>query len=103
MITLITVAVKDNLEEALRELAEHDADFCGENGDEYLWEETREAGFETNLDFVLDEIKDTKDDEEKINEFIERWILSDNYYKNPEYQIITKNYEVRGIAIAYEY
>ena len=47
---------KESLKVALAEISETDADFIGDNGDDYLWDDARAAGFETNFDYVFDQI-----------------------------------------------
>ena len=37
---------------ALIELAEIDADFNGENGEEYLWDRAKDAGYKTNAEYL---------------------------------------------------
>ena len=60
-----TAVLKDNSKEsmktALLELAEFDSDFNGDNGDEYLWDEAKEAGYENNAKYVTDEVLKTYD------------------------------------------
>lgn len=85
---------KDNrksLLEALENLSHFDCDFNGENGTEYTWEETLEAGFESNLEYVLDTVKDIKNDVECVEKFISMWMDEDSYYHEHELNYLTDN------------
>ena len=103
LLGLKTVKVKENTREALlaalTELGEMDADFSGENGIEYLWEEASE--FDSNCEYCLDKVKDLKTDEEVIEKFIRLWIEADNYYKEHELNVIyNKKGKAEYIALA---
>lgn len=64
-INLKTVLVKEeNLKESLFELFSCvDADFNGENGEDYLWDCARENGFKSNLDYELRNSKEKYGDD----------------------------------------
>jgi hypothetical protein len=83
-LNLNTVKVEGKTREdlliALASLAGCDADFCGENGEEYLWDEAMD--YESNLEYCLDLFKDIETDKELISKFIDRWISSDYYYQD---------------------
>lgn len=102
-LNLTTAVVKKNtrqgLLDALKELANIDADFNGENGEEYLWDNARESGYESNADYLINDIKDIKDDEELINEYIDRWIGGDSYYLQSDLSIM-KDDDEKIVAIA---
>lgn len=81
---------RQSLLDALAIVSDFDADFIGDNGKEYNWAETDEGGFESNLDYLLDKIKDIKDDNEAIQTFICEWMGYDsNYYDEYSYDTIT--------------
>ena len=88
---LVEVKVNDreSLLLALENLSNFDCDFNGENGIDYAWEETRENGFESNLEYLLDKVKDIKSDIECVVEFIGTWMKRDNYYHNYEVNYLT--------------
>ena len=70
------------LEEAkgfVTEIGMEDEDFNGNNGPDYLWEEAK--GFECNLDYVLDQIKDCKSVTEYVVMFLE-FLTKDHYYED---------------------
>lgn len=89
---------KKNLEGIFYELSEHDDDFNGNNVEDSIdednpngcnWDETVEAGFESNCDYLINEVlKDIKDDEvleldnvyKLIDEFLDSWTYHDSYY-----------------------
>lgn len=94
MMVLKTIKISDKTRDAfynaLRELATIDDDFNGKNGDEYLWDEAKESGYQSNLDFLINEIikKETnKTDEELVQLFIGQWIDSDDYYKSRSFHV----------------
>ena len=75
---------KESLKAALAEISETDADFIGDNGDDYLWDAARAAGFETNFDYVFDQIKDD-DEKTLIKRFFDFWVGHDSYYEAYDY------------------
>ena len=79
---LIKVEAKnrESLLSALAELSNFDCDFNGENGIEYLWKDAKEKGFTSNLDYLLDKVKNIESDRECIKSFVSEWIDTDNYY-----------------------
>ena len=90
---------KTNLISIFTQLAEHDDDFNGTNGDEYLWNSAKENGFESNKDYLTDKIlKDIKEDEEislydvskLINRFLSEWTCYDNYYNSVDFDFVEK-------------
>lgn len=88
------VEVKKNnrvdLLSALASIGDSDCDFNGENGIEYAWEETVKNGFESNLEYLLDKVKDIKSDIECVNEFINTWMKNDsNYYHDYNVDYLT--------------
>lgn len=93
---------REDLLETLRSLADFDNDFNGVNGIDYTWKEAIENGFESNLEYLLNEVKDIKDDKECVEEFVDGWIKSDiNYYHdyNVDY-LIDENGCIYAIALA---
>lgn len=95
-VNLKTVVVgKENLKEKLFELLNCvDADFTGENGEEYLWSWAKEEGFESNLDYELKNAKEKHGD--NLEEIIKYVISSaqvtwDGYYSDWMEEIIRIN------------
>ena len=87
-ITLATaIANKGEIEDALLKLSEFDADFSGDNGDEYLWDIAREKGFETNAEYLISTLKDVESPERKAEEFFKGWIEDDGYYQDYQYAV----------------
>ena len=94
MMVLKTIKIcektKDAFYNALRELAIIDNDFNGKNGDEYLWDEAKESGYQSNLEFLINEVikKETnKTDEELVQLFIGQWIDNNDYYKSRSFHV----------------
>lgn len=93
---------RESLLEALSIFGECDCDFNGENGIDYAWEETIEANFGSNLEYLLDKVKDIESDEECVNEFINTWMEKDrNYYHDYEVNCLTdENGKIYAIAFS---
>jgi hypothetical protein len=102
-LTLIVATVsgkeKQNLLDALMELSQNDCDFNGENGLGYLWDEAE--GFESNMDYLINKVKDIDDVTDMVNTFVSSWIDRDGYYGQYEVEVITHNDEVVAIVLAY--
>ena len=99
------VAVKGDRKEllaALANLSSFDCDFNGENGVEYAWEETKEKGFESNLEYLLDKVKGIYDDIECVIEFFRFWMEKDKkYYKDYIVRCLTdENAKISVIAFS---
>lgn len=75
----VKVGNRESLLDALRRLSDFDRDFNGENGDDYLWEEAN--GFESNMDYLINKVREINDDEDCINNFFEEWMDNDSYYE----------------------
>ena len=75
----VKVGNRESLLDALRNLSDFDRDFNGANGDDYLWEEAN--GFESNMDYLINKVREIKDDEDCINSFFEEWMDNDSYYE----------------------
>ena len=75
---------KEDVIYALCQLAEDDYDFSGENGKEYLWEVAENNGYETNLEYVADNIKSTYFTQ-VISEFLSMWLDNDDFYDTYEW------------------
>lgn len=101
---------RDDLLTALTELGEMDADFNGENGIEYLWDVVWKANgfknmedyeekneydsdedddyeeiklkYESNMEYLLDSLKEETTDKDIIEQYISNWIGNDSYYKD---------------------
>ena len=80
---------RTNLLYTLRNIANFDMDFNGENGEDYTWEEALENGFESNLEYVIDGVKDIENDEECVRTFFEEWMENDGYYAEYEVNCLT--------------
>ena len=95
---------REDLLVALANLGEMDADFCGENGIEYLWESVDKEKYESNMEYLLDILKDKETDKELIEEYIFDWIGCDNYYKDHILQVVyDENGKAECIALATMY
>lgn len=116
---------RNSLLSALSSLSDFDSDFNGENGIDYLWEEVWEANgfesledfeskyeedeyeedelkYESNLHWLLDEVKEIEDDADCIETFFRIWMENDsNYYEEYEVNYIrNKNGKVTAVSFA---
>ena len=122
----VEVGNRESLLGALINISDFDLDFIGENGVEYLWDEVWEANgfqsltdyeyrknldndgsyeeiklkYESNLAWLLDEVKNIEDDEDCANAFFEEWINNDMYYDTYTAHYLTDS-ENRVIAIGF--
>lgn len=95
---------REDLLNALRELAEIDADFNGENGIDYLWDNVDTSKYNSNLEYLLDKLKEKETDKEIIEEFVSSWIDEDGYYKDHVLDVIyddNKKAECVALAVMY--
>lgn len=94
---------KSGILKALETLSECDWDFCGNNGPEYLWEDAKEAGFETNAEYVFNLASKEDKAEDIIDVYIENWCGNDCYYSEYTYNWVEDDdgYIV-SIALAFE-
>lgn len=85
------IARKGNREDILngfRVLGNFDYDFNGMN--DYLWDEA--AGFDSNMEYLIHEVKDIPDDETCINTFFDRWMAhDDDYYHEHALKILERD------------
>lgn len=111
---------RNSLLSALTSLSDFDCDFNGENGIDYLWDEVWEANgfesqedfeskdekaelkYESNLNWLLDEVKEIEDDADCIETFFGTWMEHDrNYYDEYEVNYIrNKNGKVVAVSFA---
>lgn len=109
---------REDLLSALANFSDFDLDFNGENGLDYLWDEVWEVNgfenideyenqvnaelkYESNLEWLLDKVKDIEDDGECIETFFETWMEHDrNYYDEPEVNYI-RNKKGKVIAVSF--
>ena len=114
---------------ALESLSGFDCDFNGENGLEYLWDEVWKANgfesledyekkqeydsdededyeeielkYESNVKWLLNEVKDIEDEGECVKTFFETWMEHDkNYYDEHEVNYI-RNTKGKIIAVSF--
>ena len=115
---------RDSLLQALIDISDGDCDFNGENGLEYLWDEVWEANgykdyddfadkhpdveeevelkYESNMDYLLEKVKDIKNDYHCIEAYIEGWMGNDGYYGEYEWNWL-KNDDGKIIALSIAY
>lgn len=115
---------REDLLNALALLGEIDADFCGDNGVEYLWDKVWEANgfedyedfenkvenedfdeddlkYESNMKYLLDTLKDIKSDKDLIKKYVSCWLDNDGYYSDCNLAVIYNSKEkAECIALA---
>lgn len=96
--SVITKNNRDDVMQALLEISMGDADFCGDNGDEYLWEEAK--GFECNAEYVLSIASQSQSTLNIIKKFVSMWMDGDNYYTDYDLAISELN-GIISISVAY--
>lgn len=82
---------RSSLREALLALATCDWDFCGENGDEYLWDGLKEDGYESNAEYAAEMVLDTNPinaTHQILSDFINLWMKHDTYYRDYDYEVV---------------
>ena len=98
---------RKNLLETLKNLSDCDCDFNGENGLDYAWEETIEAGFESNMEYLIDKVKGIKNYIECVAEFVNTWMAEDeDYYDDYKLEYLTDtngNITVINLAVMTSY
>lgn len=64
-----------------------DDDFNGENGIDYVSDEAKEAGYESDQEFVIDQLEKTDlEGFALIEAFCESWFSSSSYYSNYDFE-----------------
>ena len=74
----------NNKNEILKALCDiSDEDFNGNNGNDYLWDISKNQGFKTNQEFVINLIKQKNYDsyQDLINAYFNEWFIRDYYYR----------------------
>lgn len=93
----VVVINNENIEKELFNLfSSIDADFTGENGEDYLWDDAEAKGFESNLEYCLDEAREEFGDD--LEQIIKSVISSaqctwDGYYSSWSESITKKDNE----------
>lgn len=86
----VEAANREDLLKALASMSDFDCDFNGENGIDYTWEEALNKGFESNLEYLLDKVKDIKNDVECVEAFVDEWMeTDDDYYHDYKLNYLT--------------
>ena len=96
--SIITKNNRIDVVNALIEIAMHDADFCGDNGYEYLWDEAK--GFECNSEYALSIAENEPTIVDTIKKFVAIWMDGDGYYVDYDLAISELN-DTIAISIAY--
>lgn len=99
--TKVNGKTREDLIDALADLGKFDADFCGDNGIEYLWDCVDGNKYESNREYLLDVVRGLGTDREVIHTYISTWIGGDSYYQDYELQVIyDDNDKAEFIALA---
>ena len=114
MLVLETCAVsRMEIERTMIKLCECDNDMNGENGDESLWDEAKEAGFASNAEYLarftmnalpLGTELTTPLIEELFDKFVQAWVGHDSYYLGYDVGVksVGLNKIVVGLALFHE-
>lgn len=76
----------ESISKAFTILSSDDNDFNGKNGYDYLWKDAKEKGFENNLEYLTDKVKDYPFIS-AVNVFLKEWLSSSSFYTDYEYVI----------------
>jgi len=80
-----TVKTPEDLVLFLQSFTYIDADISGDNGDEYLWDDARKAGYNTNAEFLANYVVENNKGasvKECAKAFTEEWLSRDSYYED---------------------
>lgn len=95
---------KKNLLKALKKVASIDDFFMGYDSDECLWECAKDEGFKTNVDYVINKVREIKDDVELVEEFLKLWLDDDGFCESYEFKyILDENKHIESLAIVIEF
>lgn len=95
---ILTHNNKSDVLSALMWMAQGDADFCGDNGYDYLWESAK--GFECNAEYVLSIAEKEPTIRAMIEKFVDMWMGTDGYYADYEVHIEEMD-NIIAISVAY--
>ena len=87
----VTPNTRDGAVGSLSNLIIIDNDFNGNNGSEYLWEESGLCGFESNAEYCLWMAQHEETPREMIEKFISLWMGRDNYYVDYDLGILVED------------
>ncbi|MBO7732196.1 MAG: hypothetical protein J6S67_06580 [Methanobrevibacter sp.] len=91
---IITIKDINNREEVLNTLGEFytDEDFCGNNGEDFTWEEAIDNGFESTQEYIIDQLEKNENlkGEELILQFFREWLDNDGYYSDWKFESQTE-------------
>lgn len=94
---------KNGILKALETLSEADNDFKGENGDDYLWDWVRDAGFKTNAEYAFYMASKEEKAEDIIDVYFKNWCEIDCYYSNYTYSCCRdEDGYIISIALAFD-
>lgn len=69
---------RESLISALKNISEFDNDFTSKNGKDFLWKEAKK--YNSNMEYLINEVKNIEDDKECIETFFNRWMEHDGDY-----------------------
>ena len=83
----------EDIKNALISLGDIDADFCGDNGEEYLWKAAKKKDFETNAEYLADNVvyhSGVKNDGVLgfARCFAKKWLYNETYYKSIDINVV---------------
>lgn len=85
----------DDIRDVLIELGEIDADFNGDNGDEYLWPAAKRKNFDTNAQYLANKVvfggsANTKKYGIKAytDKFAREWLAKEGYYNSLDIDVV---------------
>lgn len=99
---------KDDIKTALVALSCYDADWSGNNGEEYLRKEAKDAGYDNNAAYFADKFVDALPDSyvkeavrPVVESYVNAWMGHDSYYA--DYQVKVTKGTVGELIISLAY
>lgn len=91
---------REGAEDFAMDIAKCDADFIGDNGNEYLWEDASE--FETNAEYAwsIAEKEDTVP--EMLEKFVDVWMETDSYYGDYSLKCVEVGNDLLCVSFVFE-
>lgn len=93
LVKIADVNDPQQVKSALLELFDFDEDMNGNNGEEYLWDEARKSGYESNNEYLADKAVSETDTAEAAVDLFAKEFFDGNifYYSNIELEKIRDN------------
>ena len=89
------IQTPEDIIDALIQLGDIDADFNGENGDDYLWPVAQKKGFESNAKYLADYVVFHSNANSRqygmkayTDRFVKEWLKRETYYASIQIDVV---------------